>query len=41
VNLQTLGGLVFACYIEGAIRRFSGDLDGIEMVIVPLIVLLP
>lgn len=41
VNIQTLGGRVFAAYIEGAIRRFPGDLDGTELITVPISILLP
>jgi hypothetical protein len=41
VNIQSLGGRVFAAYIKGAIRRFPGDLDGIELITIPLSILLP
>lgn len=40
-NPQTLGGLVYAAYIDGAIRRFPGDLDGLELLTVPIKLLLP
>jgi len=41
ISYQSLSGLVYAVYIEGAIRRFPGDLDGTEMITVPLSLLLP
>lgn len=41
VRLEALGGLVFAAWINGAIRRYPGDLDGIELITIPVSVLLP
>ena len=41
VTFETLGGNAYAAYIDGAIRRFAGDLDGIELITVPFSVLLP
>lgn len=41
VNIQGLGGLVFAAFLDGAIRRYPGDLDGIEMITFPISILLP
>jgi hypothetical protein len=41
VHINTLGGRVFAAFIDGAVRRYAGDLDGIEMLVVPLMVILP
>jgi hypothetical protein len=41
VRLETLGGLVFAAWINGAIRRYPGDLDGIELITIPISLLLP
>ncbi len=38
---QTLGGLVDHCYIEGEIICVPGDLDGIGMIQVPLIIVVP
>jgi hypothetical protein len=37
----TLNGLVYAVYIDGTIRRYPGDQDGIEIIIIPLIVEFP
>jgi hypothetical protein len=41
VHLETLGGLAFAAWIEGAVRRYPGDLDGIELITVPISIILP
>jgi hypothetical protein len=41
VMLETLGGLTFAAFIKGAVRRFSGDFDGIELITVPISIILP
>jgi hypothetical protein len=41
VRLETFGGLVFAAWINGAIRRYPGDLDGIELITIPISLLLP
>jgi predicted DNA binding CopG/RHH family protein len=41
LSYQTLSGNVYAAYIDGAIRRYPGDIDGIEMITVPISVLLP
>jgi hypothetical protein len=41
VHRQSLGGLVYAAFVKGAIRRFPGDGDGIEILQVPITVLLP
>jgi hypothetical protein len=41
VHIQTLGGRVFAAFIDGAVRRVAGDFDGYEMLIVPLTIYLP
>lgn len=41
ISFQTLSGTVYAAYIEGAIRRFPGDTDGLELLTVPITLLLP
>ena len=41
VNLLSLTGAVYAAFIDGAIRRFPGDLDGVEIITVPITLLLP
>jgi hypothetical protein len=38
---QTLGGLVYAAYIDGQIKKFEGDLDGQTIITVPITVLIP
>lgn len=35
-NRQTLGGLVYDCYIEGTIDKVPGDVDGQGMVTIPI-----
>jgi len=40
-EVQTLGGLVHHCWIEGDIFRDSGDLDGQGVITVPVRVLVP
>lgn len=40
-GLQTLGGLVSHCWIEGNIIKNSGDLDGNGVAIIPLKILVP
>lgn len=41
ISYETAGGNVYAAYIDGATRRFMGDLDGIELITVPITLLLP
>lgn len=41
VGMQTLGGNCYAAYVQGTIRRYPGDQDGIEIVVIPIIVELP
>lgn len=41
ISFQSLGGRVYAAYIEGAIRRFPGDIDGLELIIIPISLLIP
>jgi hypothetical protein len=41
ISFETLGGRVYSAYIDGAIRRYPGDLDGVELIIVPITLLLP
>lgn len=38
---QRLGGLVRACWIEGQIRKWEGDLDGLTILTVPIKILIP
>jgi hypothetical protein len=40
-NVQRLGGLVHAAWIEGQIRKWEGDTDGITILTVPIKLLLP
>jgi hypothetical protein len=38
---QTLGGLVYAAYIDGTVKKFEGDLDGQTIITVPITILVP
>lgn len=38
---QTLGGLVFAAFIDGQVRKWDGDLDGTTIMIIPIKLILP
>jgi hypothetical protein len=38
---QTLGNLVYDCYIEGEIVKVPGDLNGQGVMIIPIKVILP
>ena len=40
-GLQTLGGLVSHCWIEGKIMKDAGDLDGDGVAVIPLRILVP
>ena len=40
-DVQTLGGLVSHCWIEGEIEQFPGVLDGIAKAIIPVKILVP
>jgi len=40
-GLQTLGGLVSHCWIEGKIMKDAGDLDGDGVAVIPVRVLVP
>jgi hypothetical protein len=40
-GLQTLGGLVSHCWIEGKIMKDAGDLDGDGIAIIPIKILVP
>jgi hypothetical protein len=40
-NTLTLGNLVLACLIDGAVTRASGDVTGKAMAVVPIRILLP
>ena len=40
-EVQTLGGLVHKCWIDGRIQKFQGDLDGQTLIVVPLKILVP
>ena len=40
-GLQTLGGLVSHCWIEGKVLKDAGDLDGNGVAIIPLKILVP
>lgn len=41
LEVQTLGGLVTHCWIEGAIEKHTGDLDGQAIAVVPINILCP
>lgn len=38
---QTLGGLAYRAFIDGAIHKDNGDLDGQALLIVPITIILP
>lgn len=38
---QTLGGLVYECWIDGRIEKSSGDLDGDAVAIIPVKLIVP
>ena len=40
-GVQTLGGLVSHCWIEGEVEQFPGVLDGIAKAIIPVEILIP
>jgi len=40
-GLQTLGGLVSHCWIEGKLMKDAGDLDGDGVAVIPVKVLVP
>lgn len=40
-GLQTLGGLVSHCWIEGKVLKDAGDLDGDGVAIIPVKILMP
>jgi len=40
-GLQTLGGLVSHCWIEGKILKDAGDLDGDGVAVIPVRILVP
>jgi hypothetical protein len=40
-NVQTLGGIVSHCWIEGRIFKDPGDLDGQAMIVIPVRILIP
>jgi hypothetical protein len=39
--VQTLGGLVHSCFIDGTIQKESGDLDSWGLIVVPLTLIVP
>lgn len=41
IAFESLGGKVYAAFIDGTIRRFAGDIDGIEMITIPISLLIP
>lgn len=41
IGPQTLNGNCYAAYIQGTIRRYFGDTDGIEIIAIPIIVEFP
>jgi hypothetical protein len=41
VNVQTLGGLVNRCWINGTIIKDPGDIDGQGLAIIPINILFP
>ena len=40
-NLNTLGGLVYFCHLEGRVFKDPGDIDSQTLLIVPLVVEMP
>jgi hypothetical protein len=40
-NKQTLGGLVFHCFVDGTIIKVAGDIEGQALIIVPIKILVP
>ena len=40
-NRQTLGGVVYDCWIEGQIIKVPGDMDGQGIAVIPVKILLP
>lgn len=40
-GVQTLGGLVHHCWIEGEVEQYPGILDGIAKAIIPVRILVP
>jgi hypothetical protein len=40
-GVQSLGGLVHHCWIDGKVFKDPGDLDGVGMLIVPIKILIP
>ena len=41
VNRQTLGGLVSSARIQGPVLKDPGDLDGIGLIVVPIVIVMP
>lgn len=41
INVQTLGGLVNRCWVNGTIIKDPGDIDGQALAIVPINILVP
>lgn len=41
IQRQTLGGLVFDCYIEGVVGKVAGDIEGDALISVPILIALP
>jgi hypothetical protein len=41
IAIESLGGLAFAAFIKGALRRYPGDEDGLEMIAIPISIILP
>lgn len=40
-NLQTLGGLVFHCFVDGTVVKVAGDVAGEGLLVVPIKLLVP
>lgn len=40
-NRQTLGGLVYHCFVDGSIFKDPGDLDDQGMMVIPITMLVP
>lgn len=40
-NRQTLGGVVYDCWIEGQLIKVPGDMDGQGIAVIPVKILLP
>lgn len=40
-EINTLGGLVYGCWVEGEILTYEGSLDGQAVAVVPIVIIVP